>query len=1144
MIKILGKCVVATILLVTYSYVIAGNTRLPPPGWSLSSPQSSNNTNHQISSDAIAGNTRLPPPGWSLSSPHSNNDTNHQTSSDAIAGNTGLPPPDQSLSSSQSSNNINHQASSNAIAGNTKLPPPDLSLSSSQSSDYINHEISSGAIEGSTRLPPPNWSLSSPQSGDYTNNQTYSSNPMAALGILGLSSPSWSTGPVSFGGHYDTLLGMIFNTQYVQKIKQSWAIGLLGEYGLNQYRINGTLGHQLWENTQVKLTAEYLSQVLPFDFDSGNINQRVGQAAYGLQFQQNFHDPIFQDVNFGGYYSKAPNMALSNITFLNDGLWYTNARNIAGAQTEGADIGTDLQLLSSTAFGMKIFYDNATYNTEFNTTPNQNVMGLGEAFTLEQILTDRMKLSFSGELRAIYDTYGAALAWAPQFAHRVGLTLSLSAQRFISSNSTPSSDNYGIEISFLGDDKGKSPSYALAGPAALSNISDFVKTPAIYEERVLAIAEQQTTLNAPTLSSITPSSGPFVGANTVIINGSNFLPGVAVMFGNIAATVTLISSTELSVIVPAFTVAKKNFITQPVDVTISNPNGQQTVLKNGYTYTTEFSPTLSSASPNAGVKTGGTPVTLTGTNLTGTTSVTFGGLSAGNVVVVSDTEVTVVTPAYNQDGAVDIILTTPVGTATLHNGYTYGTAPTITSLSPAQGPVTAGNAVTINGANLAGATHVTFGGTSATIVSTTSSSVSVLAPSGSGTVDVVVTTPYGIATASGAYTYVPAPTITSLSSTQGPTAGGSSVIITGTNLQYTSSVKFANAQATIVSTTDTTVTVTTPSGTGTVNVILTTPGGAVTKTNAYTYVPAPTVTSLNRTAGSVGATVVISGTNLSTTTAVTFGGVSATISAKTATTVTVTAPTNSGTVAVAVTTPGGTATRNNAYTYVVITSVSPSTGPTVTINGSGFNVAASPTLTFGGTTVSSYSVNTDGTQITATVPARATSNVSVNVVFSNAAGSTTATNAYTYVPVIFVSSETYNGNLGGYTGANAKCNADSAKPSTGFAATYTYRALLNTNNATTSGISYYRTDGTTLIATANSGNLVGAGSLSAPISTSAAPVWTGATGSICNQGGGPFTSASSSLSTSAGVANSTSSTYWTNNLSVCVNNFSLYCVAQ
>ncbi len=73
---------------------------------------------------------------------------------------------------------------------------------------------------------------------------------------------------------------------------------------------------------------------------------------------------------------------------------------------------------------------------------------------------------------------------------------------------------------------------------------------------------------------------------------------------------------------------------------------------------------------------GGTSVTLTGTSLTGTTSVTFDG-TAGSVTNVTATSLTVATPAHAA-GAVNIVLTAPGGSITSTGGFTYVAVPTVT----------------------------------------------------------------------------------------------------------------------------------------------------------------------------------------------------------------------------------------------------------------------------------------------------------------------------------------------------------------------------------------------------------------------------------------------------------------------------------
>lgn len=80
--------------------------------------------------------------------------------------------------------------------------------------------------------------------------------------------------------------------------------------------------------------------------------------------------------------------------------------------------------------------------------------------------------------------------------------------------------------------------------------------------------------------------------------------------------------------------------------------------------------TLTSISPLTSATVGGTGVTLTGAGLTNAFSVNFDGLPATNVHVVDSNTVTAVTPAHSV-GPVDVVITTPSGSATLPNGYTY-----------------------------------------------------------------------------------------------------------------------------------------------------------------------------------------------------------------------------------------------------------------------------------------------------------------------------------------------------------------------------------------------------------------------------------------------------------------------------------------
>jgi len=94
-------------------------------------------------------------------------------------------------------------------------------------------------------------------------------------------------------------------------------------------------------------------------------------------------------------------------------------------------------------------------------------------------------------------------------------------------------------------------------------------------------------------------------------------------------------------------------------------------------------PTITGVTPNIGPTTGGTVVTITGTNFTGATAVTFGTSAASSFTVVSDTQVTATAPPGSA-GSIDVSVTTPGGTVTQGGAFTYACqTPQITSASSA-----------------------------------------------------------------------------------------------------------------------------------------------------------------------------------------------------------------------------------------------------------------------------------------------------------------------------------------------------------------------------------------------------------------------------------------------------------------------------
>jgi alpha-tubulin suppressor-like RCC1 family protein len=236
-------------------------------------------------------------------------------------------------------------------------------------------------------------------------------------------------------------------------------------------------------------------------------------------------------------------------------------------------------------------------------------------------------------------------------------------------------------------------------------------------------------------------------------------------------------------------------------------------------------PTVTAISPKLGSHAGGTTVTVTGSNLSGASSVKFGANAASSFTVESATSLTAVAPAGT--GVVDVTVSTEAGTspALAADRFTYQNPPTVVKLSLKSAPTGGGAAVTITGTEFAGVSAVAFGAVSATEFTVNSpTSITVIAPAqGAGTIDVRVTNSAGASAVTSKDHFKYTPTVTGLSPSSGSTAGGTSVTVTGTGFALgttATSFKFATRKATAVNcVSSTSCTLRTPAGTaGTVNV--------------------------------------------------------------------------------------------------------------------------------------------------------------------------------------------------------------------------------------------------------------------------------------------------------------------------------------
>ncbi|HTZ21213.1 MAG TPA: beta-1,3-glucanase family protein [Opitutaceae bacterium] len=172
----------------------------------------------------------------------------------------------------------------------------------------------------------------------------------------------------------------------------------------------------------------------------------------------------------------------------------------------------------------------------------------------------------------------------------------------------------------------------------------------------------------PTVTSISPTSGPLAGGTPITVNGQYFTGAGTVLFDAAGApTFQVLSDTLITCTNPNVGSACSANVSVMVQA-------QQSTSQVSFNYVAV--PAVTQVSPNYGNP--GATVTLTGTGFVGVTAVNFGGIAvpSGQFTVVSATEITVTVPGGGS-GIVDITVTAGGGTSALGaaDRFQFGTGP-------------------------------------------------------------------------------------------------------------------------------------------------------------------------------------------------------------------------------------------------------------------------------------------------------------------------------------------------------------------------------------------------------------------------------------------------------------------------------------
>ena len=468
---------------------------------------------------------------------------------------------------------------------------------------------------------------------------------------------------------------------------------------------------------------------------------------------------------------------------------------------------------------------------------------------------------------------------------------------------------------------------------------------------------------APQVVGVYPSQAPVAGGTSVAIEGVAFTGATKakVYIGGVEATsVSELEDSRLIAVVPAHAAGTVNVEVETPAGRSKPPAGPPPLESTDQLSYAKLA-TVSSVSPFAGPGAGGTPVTITGTGFSEATAVSFGAFVEPKCEgehpvepcfkVMSETTITATSPSASAadvvHGFVNVTVTTPAGVSAVtegiglelgssaNAGFSYTD---VTKVTPNTGPLAGGTRVQIVGEHFSQVRAVKFGEreinqeegefeSARTFKVRSESEIVAWAPPAEKeeTVDVTVVFRGGatVKTVADHFAYQVAPKVTKVQPSVGPETGGTAVTITGEHFANAEAVKFGEKAATkfeVKSSSE--IIATSPAGSGTVNVTVTTGGGtsATSSADDFIYLPPPIVTAVQPSSGPEGGgtPVTVSGEHFESVEAVRFGtseAVSFTVNS--ASSITATSPAGLGSVNVTAVTAGGTSavSSKDQFTY-------------------------------------------------------------------------------------------------------------------------------------------------------------------------------------------------------------------------------------
>lgn len=286
------------------------------------------------------------------------------------------------------------------------------------------------------------------------------------------------------------------------------ALSVLGEVGAENFRGSMTYGRAIDSCQRIKLSGEYLTQRLKYDFQSGHAKRWVSQVGIGGAYQYHLRHSAFQSVDADIAYAHAFNRRLQKKHLFHHEESMLK-RRIAGSDSIFSYLGTTLGLWRCGFLSAGVNYDHVAYHRTLQ--HKTFAQGFGGTLEFRQQFAKNFNLSLVSQLRQPFFFYQAMINWNHRFTDWE-VTCGLYGNYTDGKHHLPNVATVGVQLGFKFGGKASdccrktSKTTPSCRTELFCDLANWTSKPAIYSPVVLAIADQKENIIVQSIATCTSAT--------------------------------------------------------------------------------------------------------------------------------------------------------------------------------------------------------------------------------------------------------------------------------------------------------------------------------------------------------------------------------------------------------------------------------------------------------------------------------------------------------------------------------------------------------------------------------------------------------------------------------------------------------------